>query len=50
MSDEYTIRHLEDEIYQLVRISDGALVHQGSLQNINAYLDLRAKGFEEWQL
>lgn len=50
MSEEYTIRHLQDDKYQLVRRSSGEVVHQGSLQELNAYLDLRAKGFEEYEL
>lgn len=46
LSDKYTIRLLEDNIYQLVDKADGTVVKQGTLMEINAYLELTQKGLE----
>ncbi len=46
MNDKYAIRFLMDDEYELVEKSTGKQVMTGSLQEINAYLDLEAKGFD----
>lgn len=43
------IRHLKDDLYQLVEVDEergfGDTIHQGTLVEINAYLDLEKKGY-----
>lgn len=44
MSEERTIRFLQDDIYQLIDIKNEEVLTQGTLTDINAYLDLEEKG------
>ncbi len=46
LQEQYTIRFWQDNTYQLVENSSGDVILQSSLEEINAWLDLEAKGFD----
>lgn len=47
MNEKYTIEHWADNIYAVYNIDeeDGKYVFKGSLEEVNAWLSLKEKGF-----
>lgn len=49
MNQKYTIRIWQDNIYAVYRIDDGYYmdyIFKGSLEEVNAWLSLKEKGFD----
>lgn len=44
LSEEYVVRFLKDDEYELIDRFNNEVVMQGSLSEINAWLDLHEKG------
>jgi hypothetical protein len=46
MSDKYNIRVYMDDEYGVYSIESGELVFKGSLQTVNAWIQLQKEGFD----